>query len=192
MSSEGLRGTTPVAFPELLGPSTLKDSFDVESLSNIPVSHDVAPFDMDNIAHGRDILVVACWYMLRELDLASSRWAHIYFDGPTVNLLLPVQKNDTAGSLTIRSLRCACRVKVHPLCPLHAARRHLTRLRGHSAFQLVPDREGKLPTKHFMVLFFRRTIAATGTPTTRPNAEGTESERFIRTFFTGVWRTVVV
>ena len=33
-------------------------------------------------------------------------------------------ENDTAGSLTIRSLRCACRIRLHPLyiCPVHSDR----------------------------------------------------------------------
>lgn len=167
-----------------LGPSTLKGSFDVEALNAIPIRHEVGPFSLENVEHGRDLLVVACWYMLRELEVASCRWAHIYSDGPTINILLPVQKNDTAGSLTIRSLRCACRVKIHPLCPRHSAQRHLDRVRAHGAFRmqsdfpLVPTDGGTVPTKPLMVQFFRRVIAATGTPTVRPNAEGLETERF--------------
>ena len=147
-----LPGTTPIPYLGALGPSTLKDSFDVEALTSIPIRHEVEPFS------GWDLLVVACWYMLRELEVASCKWAHIYSDGPAVNILLPVQKNDTAGSLTIRSLRCACR-------PRHSAQRHLDRVQAHEAFRnqsdfpLVPTAEGRVPTKHLMVQFFRRVIA---------------------------------
>ena len=168
-----------------LGPSTLKDSIDVESLAAIPIHcHALEPFSIGSASHGRDLLVVACWYMLRELEVASCRWAHIYPEGCSINILLPVQKNDTSGSLTIRSLRCACRIRVHPLCPKHAAERHLRRVRAHACFRsqsdfpLVPTETGHAPTKHVMVRFFRDTIAATGTPITRPNSEGADVERF--------------
>ena len=167
-----------------LGPSSLKDSFDVEMLANIPVEHEIKPFSMESASHGRDLMVIACWYMMRELEVASCKWAHIYIEGSSVNLLLPVQKNDTAGSLTIRSLRCACRVRLHPLCPVHAVRRHLNRVRAHSHFReqsdfpLVPGPEGLVPSKHHMVQFFRKTIDATGTSTKRPNSEGVDTERF--------------
>ena len=167
-----------------LGPSTLKDSFNVEDLAHIPISYNEESFDMNSPAHGRDLLVIACWYMMRELEIASCRWSHIYIEGPTLNLLLPVQKNDTSGSLTIRTLKCACRIRLHPLCPLHAAQRHLMRVRTHPQFRsqrdfpLVPDADGATPSKYYMVQFFRGTIAHTGVPTTRPNAEGTETERF--------------
>ena len=125
--------------------------------------------------------------MLRELELASGRWAHIIshllgwpYGEPVV---AGPEERPHSESLTMRSLRCACRVRVHPLCPLHAARRHIARLRAQPCmeqtdFPLVPTSVGKVPTKHVMVHFFRRTIAATGTPTTRLNADGTETERF--------------
>ena len=167
-----------------LGPSSLKDSFDVEALINIGIEHDIQPFSMESPPHGRDLLVVACWFMMRELEVASCQWSHIYIEGTTVNLMLPVQKNDTAGSLTIRSLRCACRIRLHPLCPVHAARRHLQRVRAHESFRaqcdfpMVPDSSGRVPTKHYMVQFFRMIISASGTPTVRPNAEGVDIERF--------------
>lgn len=167
-----------------LGPSTLKDSFNVDGLADIPINYEIEPFTMESTTHGRDLLVVACWYMMRELEVASCKWSHIYTEGPTINLLLPVQKNDTSGSLTIRSLRCACRVRLHPLCPLHSAKRHLERVRAHAQFRsqadfpLVPTEDGTIPSKYYMTQFFRQTIAATGTPTTRPNAEGTQTERF--------------
>jgi hypothetical protein len=62
---------------------------------------------------------------------------------------------------------------IHPLCPVHSARRHLNRIRAHptfreqSDFPLVPSSDGRVPTKRYMIQFFRRTISATGIPTTR-------------------------
>eukprot|EP00435_Cladocopium_sp_Y103_P054359 s601_g17.t1 len=167
-----------------LGPSSLKDSFDVDLLSEIGIEYQAAPFDLHCTSHGRDVMVLACWFMMRELEIASCTWSHLYVSGPTINLMLPVQKNDTAGSLTLRTLRCACRIRLHPLCPVHAAQRHLSRLRAHVAFQnqadfpVVPNDEGQVLSKHLMVQFFRRTIAAAGVSLTRPNHEGAETERF--------------
>eukprot|EP00435_Cladocopium_sp_Y103_P032190 s1034_g8.t1 len=167
-----------------LGPSVLNDSFDVSQLADIPIEYGTSPFSMQVAAHGRDVLLLTCWFMLRELELAGCQWSHIYSEKSNVNIMLPVQKNDTAGSLTLRSLRCACRIRIHPLCPVHAARRHLDRLQAHpefrfqSDFPVVPDDEGKIATKHYMVQFFRRTIEAAGVALTRPDAEGRATERF--------------
>ena len=110
-----------------LGPCTLKDSFDVETLGSIAVRSEIEPFSMESEAQGRDLPLLGCWYMMRELEVAS----------------------------------CACRVRVHPLCPVHAARRHINRVRAHELFQeqsefpLVPREDGKTPSKHLMVQFFR-------------------------------------
>lgn len=68
---KGAAKTTPVVSPEELGPSTLKDSFDVENLALIRVEHEIEPFSMESSSHGRDLLVVACWYMMRELGSGS-------------------------------------------------------------------------------------------------------------------------
>ncbi|OLP76101.1 hypothetical protein AK812_SmicGene44009 [Symbiodinium microadriaticum] len=50
--------------------------------------------------------------------------------GGTVTLRVPLHKVATGGQseLTMRQLRCACRAAIPPLCPYHAATRHMTRL----------------------------------------------------------------
>eukprot|EP00435_Cladocopium_sp_Y103_P058647 s456_g20.t1 len=88
-----------------LRPSTLKDSFDVGLLAQIPIEYQVSSFSMQSASHGRDVLILASWFMLRELELAGCKWSHLWIESPNVNLMLPVQKNDTSGSLTMRSLR---------------------------------------------------------------------------------------
>eukprot|EP00435_Cladocopium_sp_Y103_P049910 s2136_g15.t1 len=161
-----------------LGPSVLKDCFDVSRLADIPIEYQISPFDMQAVAHGRDVLLLASWFMLRELELANCKWSHIYIEKSNINVMLPVQKNDTAGSLTMRSLRCACRIRIHPLCPVHAAKRHLERVQAHHEFRfqadfpVVPNESGEIATKYYMVQFFRRTIEAAGVALTRPNNEG--------------------
>ena len=29
----------------------------------LPAEHEIVPFSMDSPAHGRDLLVIACWYI---------------------------------------------------------------------------------------------------------------------------------
>ena len=110
-----------------MGPSHLKDSFDVQMLARVPAAADVEPFDPAHQGHARDVGIIAAWFMLRELELAAARHSHLQVSGATVTLLIPVHKTDQVGSLTSRSLLCACRVRVHELCPFHAAVRHLFR-----------------------------------------------------------------
>ena len=167
-----------------LGPSHLKDSLDIQSLARVTPQQEPTPFDTENVSHGRDVCILASWFMMRELELAAAQKAHVYFSGTAVNLLLPVHKTDASGSLTLRTLQCSCKVKTHPLCPFHAAKRHLARLELHGGFRqqvlfpLVPNREGRTLSKAAMIAFFTRTIAATGTPIERPNEHNIMIPRF--------------
>ena len=61
-------------------PLPWKDSFDVELLATIPVDFTETPFRFSDPRHRKDILVVGCWFMLRELELAACRWAHVYVE----------------------------------------------------------------------------------------------------------------
>ena len=86
--------------------------------------------------------------------------------------------------MTVRALQCACRVKVHPLYPLHAAARHFKRVRAHSKFReqatfpLIPGEDGAVLTKQGMIQGFRGVIALTGTPVDRPGGDGVLKPRF--------------
>eukprot|EP00438_Fugacium_kawagutii_P003340 Skav206167 [mRNA] locus=scaffold1545:303704:318481:- [translate_table: standard] len=109
---------------------------------------------------------------------------HLYTEEDTLHLLVPVHKTDQQGSLTVRSLRCACRIKKFSLCPYHCGSRHLARVRLHpnfsgpSSFPLVPTDDGSTPSKHEMTQMMRRTIALTGTSLTRPDDTGAERQRY--------------
>eukprot|EP00435_Cladocopium_sp_Y103_P067877 s392_g30.t1 len=158
-----------------MGPSRLKDSFDVALLGRLATPGELLAFDPQRVDHAKDVAILASWFMLRELEVASSKFSHLYLSGDVVNLLIPQHKTDQVGSLTLRSLRCACRIRRHALCPFHAAERHLTRVSAHREFRrqalfpLVPDPQGLVMTKADMVDMFRRTIAATGTAVDRPD-----------------------
>ena len=167
-----------------MGPAQLKDSFDIADLAMIPIEETTTPFRLSSPGHGRDLCLVSARFMVRELELAAARAPHLYTTGSTVNLLIPMRKTDQTGSLTLRSLRCACRIKVHALCPFHAAVRHLARVRAHEKFNvqalfpLVPDESGNTVSKSLMVEFMVRVIRATGTAAERPAADGTLIPRF--------------
>ena len=107
-----------------------------------------APWDGQLPSHGADALVVVTWFMLREIECASAKVGDISVSFREVTLQIPTHKTAQQGEplLTVRTLCCACGVVVHPLCPVHAAARHLARLRALGADSpngpLFPDRLG--------------------------------------------------
>lgn len=136
-----------------LGPSGLKDSFDLWSVMDLP-NDTIAAFDHTNVFHARDVLVFSSWLMLREVELSAAKVSHLYLNGNEVVILLPVHKTQQDGGLTHRSLACACpRDRPMSLCPGHAAHRHLRRVRLHGRhrdqhdFPLVPDLHGRTVSK---------------------------------------------
>ena len=120
------------------GPAHLKDSFHVPVLCKFLQEHgDCDSYDAGLPTHMADTLLICCWWMLREIEAANAQVGHVSLneDKGEVTLLLPVQKCDTRGMLCCRTLRCACRVARHVMCPFHSMRRHMERLgaRGPSA-----------------------------------------------------------
>ena len=120
--------------------------------------------------------------MLREIEVAAARVSDMVVSPGLVVLDLPLHKTATGGerTLTRRSLRCACGAATHPLCPVHAAMRHLVRLGAagllSSAGPLFPGRGGGTRSKEDSVSLLRRALAAASLVTTyqdagRPPAE---------------------
>ena len=167
-----------------LGITRLKDGFPALGLALIPFLDDGRPFDLACKTHTRDMAVIATWFMLREIEIASARAAHLRVDSHEVYILIPTYKTDTFGKLTERSLKCTCRIRAHPMCPYHAAVRHLARIHSKisvaSSHQtpLFPDRDGTTPSKARMVEAIRDVIAETGQSLTRPDAHGQHLQRF--------------
>ena len=77
-------------------------------------------------------MILAVWFMLREIQFAAARTQDIDVLPGAVALRIPLHKVATGGEteLTERRLQCACRASVLPLCPYHAARRHVDRLKA--------------------------------------------------------------
>ena len=169
-----------------IGPAALKDSFDMRVLVS-PTAHlrdTSVAFSMDNLDHCTDLCVLASWFMLREIELSGARAFHLYEGDQCINLMLPTHKTDVVGQLTVRSLGCACRVQLHPLCPFHAGRRHLARLRLHAGQRsgrdapLCPDAGGQTPTKQQVVAMIQRVLAGHGVDLMRTNQDGRGVPRF--------------
>lgn len=167
-----------------LGPAALKDSFDVWAIFEVP-SDSIGAFDIHNVYHARDVVVLGCWFMLREVELSAAKLAHLYLQENQVVLLLPVHKTQQDGSLTNRALGCACsNSRPLPLCPWHAAHRHLRRVRLHHRyreqhdFPLVPDGEGFILSKVQSVALINLVLAESGIELTRPDENNVARRRF--------------
>ena len=167
-----------------LGPSRLKEGFDVFALASAVDVDDQDPFDCTRHAHLADACIVASWFMLREIEVAGALRHHLTLEGEEVRLLIPIHKTSTMGSLTSRSLRCPCRVVVHRLCPWHASERHLVRLnsgpsRGsRTTSPLLPDRHGGVMTKVAFVTALRDLLQHVGIQVHVETDEGKKIPRF--------------
>ncbi|CAE7199054.1 unnamed protein product [Symbiodinium sp. CCMP2592] len=135
-------------------------------------------------AHAVDALILAVWFMLREIEFSAARTQDIDVADGTVALRLPLHKTATGGEveLTQRQLRCACGATVAPLCPYHAALRHVSRLRRAGRWvrgaPLFPDGTGDTWEKSEAVLFFRRVLLAAGIQLTTTDHNGATVQLF--------------
>ena len=89
------------------------------------------PWNPFLVAHAADALLLAVWFMLREIEFAAARTEDIQAGEAWVLLRIPLHKTAQGGGreLTARQLRCACGVRSRPMCPAHAAMRHVSRLK---------------------------------------------------------------
>ena len=128
--------------------------------------------------------VVAVWFMLREIEVAAARVGDMVVSPGLVVLDLPLHKTATGGekTLTRRSLRCACGAARHPLCPVHAAMRHFTRLGAAgllaSLGPLFPGEGGGTLSKDDSLRFLRGALAAAGLETVYRDSAGVERQTF--------------
>ena len=96
---------------------------------------------------------------------------------------VPLHKAATGGQteLTMRQLRCACRAAVAPLCPYHAAARHIDRVKTAGLWfrdrPLFPDSTGATWEKSSAILF-RRVLVAAGIQTTAVDHTGAPVQLF--------------
>ena len=121
--------------------------------------------------------------MFREIEFAAARTQDLEAADGTVTLRVPLHKAATGGQteLTMRQLRCACRAAVAPLCPYHAAARHIDRLKTAGLWfrdrPLFPDSTGATWEKSSAILF-RRVLVAAGIQTTAVDHTGAPVQLF--------------
>ena len=107
------------------------------------------PWNPFLVAHAADALLLAVWFMLREIEFAAARTEDIEAGEAWVLLRIPLHKTAQGGGreLTARQLRCACGVRSRPMCPAHAAMRHVSRLKVAGFWRrggpLFPDAAGR-------------------------------------------------
>ncbi|CAE7318222.1 unnamed protein product, partial [Symbiodinium sp. CCMP2456] len=145
---------------------------------------DAEPFDISRPAHSVDVYIIAVWFMLREIHVAAARVGDLVIMRAEVVLDLPIHKTAQGGerTLTRRSLHCACGATTHPLCPLHAARRHLRRMDAAgllaSSAPLFPGTGGGTRSKEDSVHFLNAVLRAAGLVTTFLDQAGAEKNIF--------------
>ena len=126
------------------------------------------PWNPFLVAHAADALLLAVWFMLREIEFAAARTEDIEAGEAWVLLRIPLHKTAQGGGreLTARQLRCACGVRSRPMCPAHAAMRHVSRLKVAGFWRrggpLFPDAAGATWAKGETVMLFRRVLLAAG------------------------------
>ena len=162
-----------------LGPSKLKDSFDLTLLRQLWHHPDFEKFEDDYI-----MVLSGSWFLMRELELANARASHVRFehsssDHPVVHWSLPMSKTDTKGEMIERSHACSCSQEVEPLCIVHALRRRMAKIELMTdRTPLFPDSHGRTRTKADTIKSIRNLIQLTGTETTRTGPTGKPMERF--------------
>ncbi|CAE7195818.1 eIF3-S7 [Symbiodinium natans] len=103
--------------------ANLKDAFPLDAVGAAVAHLDLGAFRFEAPAHFVDVLIVATWFMLREIEIVAARVSDIQLSEREVCLAVPLHKVAQGGErdLTRRSLRCVCEARVHPLCPARAA-----------------------------------------------------------------------
>lgn len=158
-----------------LGPAVLKDAFCLFHVQALVRQDNLTAFSAECAAHTVDVVILGSWFMLRELELAQAEYHHLQVHGRTVSLAVPFQKTCSRGDMCQRALDCACADDLAPLCPFHAACRHIHRVRAANTFQ---GPRGGVLAKAETIKMIRSTLAACGIPWMRTLPDGAESQRF--------------
>ena len=133
----------------------------------------------------RNFVVLGSWFMLREIEAASTLAEHVTVvedvgDGtPKVVWELPTSKTDQKALGTVRSHGCCCRAGFDRLCPAHSAWDQLLLLRrrfGSGPMQrlppglpLFPDMGGNKCSKEVMAATIERAASALQVPLSSPD-----------------------
>lgn len=153
-----------------LGATKLKDSFNALCIGDAPVPSDDSAFDFGIDARVKDLVIICVWFMLRESEMANACLSRLSLVGDEAQLLSPIHTTEGYGKLTVRSLRCSCRMVQHKMCVWHAAERHLVRVHQHAelgsrnSFPLFPAAAGRQANKSTFIASIRRVVDLAGIP----------------------------
>ena len=178
-----------------IGPAAYKDSFIVELLRGTagsdPIDQCGPSFLKDNTAAKVDMVILGCWYMTRGIEIGLAKQVHLWVEvqNHTLFWTLPVDKTHTTGACVTRPHKCCCTDRADPICPFHAACRHIARLSKAfdfsnmsqdqvEAFPLFPNEKGEHLSKWEVTQLIRFVISLTGTALQRPGPLGPAKDRF--------------
>ena len=107
-----------------MGPARLKHDFVLENApadfgAQLHLAYDILKVPPEQrFASPEGVVVSACWFMLRGIELANVRCADVTFrrDERSVRIRLPVSKTDTEAKGCERSHSCFCRPRHAPGC----------------------------------------------------------------------------
>jgi len=108
-----------------LGPPLRAAPFDLEAIANAEAEDVQLSVDLKGPINAKDAVLVASWWMLREIELAAAKLQQVTLsDGNgtcgTGTIDLPVSKADIQALGKLRTHVCIC---PSPLCPVAALRR---------------------------------------------------------------------
>ena len=139
-------------------------------------SVDLAPVE-DEPAHPLPTLILACWFLLREIEIADLQRQHVTFreEGGAlfVDMYLRVQKNDPEGTGCTRTHTCTCALTSRTLCPVHVAKflheQASAQCDGQGTGPFFPSKKGGLITKQGFVKQVHKVCEYLKVPTHAPN-----------------------
>ena len=114
-----------------IGPPMRAMALEFHRFEQLPA--DTSPWAPGGPAAPRNALIIAGWWMMREIEVANLRASCVAVAQgrcPAVTLTLPASKADQTGVGVKRTHTCLCRGgAIRPFCPAHAAWDQLLNLR---------------------------------------------------------------
>ena len=161
-----------------LGPPAQAAAFDILAVAQLVGKKFVGDQGVGIPRQPIDVVLVASWWLLRELELSTALTSQLVFVGvcgesstrASVEFHLPISKTDPRALGKRRSLACTCPFDA---CPVAAARRLVRSSRYEAGFQgstddketlLVQDHLGRACTKQGVAACFRSVARAAGHP----------------------------
>ena len=148
------------------------------------------PWVSDGPVNPRAAMIVGCWWLTREVELANAQMSHVEVTvaasgpkrgTPIAKWFLPASKTDTAALGVARSHRCTCTPgSPSPSCPSHVMLAHLHHLkrafpehwvddRPRAGFPLFPTASGDPVSKTAMVATIQHAAGLQGIPLRAPD-----------------------